>query len=102
MKITLSTNEVADRLNEVEAFGNEEDSYSLCYSMAEWLEQLEEDTGQEMELDPIAIRCEFSIIKLSHVADTYDIGDAHPLDYLNDNTLVIETAFDGWYIFQDF
>lgn len=102
MKITLSTYEVADRLNSVEAFGNTEDAYSLCCSMAEWLAQLEEDTGEEMELDPIAIRCEFSVIELSEVADTYDIDDQEPLDYLNDNTVVIETEFEGFYIIQEF
>ena len=102
MKITLSTNEVADRLNSVEAFGSDDDSYSLCRSMAEWLEQLEEDTGEEMELDTIAIRCEFSVIELSEVADTYDIDDQEPLEYLQHNTLVIGTEFEGFYIIQDF
>ena len=102
MKITLNTNEVADRLNSVEAFGNTDDAYSLCYSMAEWLGQLEEDTGEEIELDPVGIRCEFSVIELSEVADTYDIDDQEPLEYLQHNTLVIETAFDGFYIIQGF
>jgi len=102
MKITLSTYEVADRLNSVEAFGNTEDAYSLCCSMAEWLEQFEDDTGQEMELDPVAIRCEFLVIELSEVADTYDIDDQEPLEYLQHNTMVIDTEFEGFYIIQEF
>lgn len=102
MKISLSINEVADRLNNVEAFGNTGDAYSLCYSMAEWLEQLEEDTGEEMEFDPVGIRCEFSVIELSEVANTYDIEENDPLEFLQDNTMVISTEFEGFYIIQDF
>ena len=103
MKITLSTSEIAQRLMDVNAMGNEDGCYSLCYTMAEWLEELEYNTGEEMELEPIAIRCEFSPYTLEELQDMYTIpADADPLEWLNDHTIVIETDAANTYIIQNF
>jgi len=64
----LSTNQVADELMRVEAFG---DSYAACLSMAEYLEQIEDCTGEPMQLDPIGIRCEFWVDTLNGFAADY-------------------------------
>ena len=103
MKITLTTSEIAQRLMAVDAMGTTEERKSLCYTMAEWLEQLEEDTGEEMELDTIAIRCEFSAYTLEELQSIYTIpDDAEPLEWLNDHTIVIETDVADTYIIQNF
>lgn len=100
MKITLSTSEIVQQLMDVNAMGK---CYSLCYTMAEWLQEFEEDTGQEMELDPIAIRCEFSPYTLEELQEMYTIpDDSDPLEWLLDRTIVIETDIEDTYIIQEF
>ncbi len=57
MKTTLSTYEVA---NALKSDDNSNWSYAGALALAEWLEDLEQDTGEEIELDVVAIRCDFS------------------------------------------
>ena len=107
MKTTLNKSQAADMLIEFEAFGTSSDAYALCYAMVDWLEQYEEDTGEELELDPIAIRCEYRAITLDEVAAQYSgdfegMGDEDLLEYLQDNTIVIETDIKDTYIIQEF
>jgi len=107
MKTTLTQHEAADMLMKFEAFGTGEDAYSLCYSMAQYLEEYEEDTGEELELDPVAIRCEYRAIALDEVIEQYSgdfegMDDEDLLEYLRDNTTVIETGIENTYIIQEF
>ena len=57
MKTTLSTYAIAEAL-----YSDENAAWTRTGSLAlaEWLEELEDDTGEEMELDVVAIRCGFS------------------------------------------
>ena len=57
MKITLSTSQAADILLKD---SNANWSYAGARALAEYLEEYEESTGEEMELDVCAIRCDFS------------------------------------------
>lgn len=57
MKKTLTTYDIANALLSDE-FGGW--SYAGAYALAEYLEELEEDCGMEMELDVVALRCEYS------------------------------------------
>ena len=57
MKKTLSTYEIAEHLM---ADDNANWSRSGAFALAEYLEELETDCGDECELDIVAIRCEFS------------------------------------------
>ncbi len=57
MKQTLTTSEAADILY---ADKNANWSYPGAWALVEHLEVLEEDTGEEMEFDYVAIRCDFS------------------------------------------
>ena len=107
MKTTLSTTQATDLLMEVEAFGTCKDAYSLCYSMAQYLEEYEESTGVEIELDPVAIRCEYRAITLAEAVSDYQIpphfdDDEDVLEWLQDRTVVIETDFKNTYIIQEF
>jgi hypothetical protein len=57
MKTTLNTYQIADALkNDTCARW----SYNGSLALAEYLEEYEESTGEEMELDTCAIRCDFS------------------------------------------
>jgi hypothetical protein len=107
MKTTLTQHEAADMLMKFEAFGTGSDAYNLCYTMAQYLEQYEEDTGEELELDPIAIRCEYRAITLDEAVSDYQIlthlaDDADVLEWLNDCTQVIPTDIKDTYIIQEF
>jgi len=57
MKNTLSTYEIAQALIKDE---NANWSRAGAFALAEYLEECEESTGEELELDVIALRCDFS------------------------------------------
>lgn len=57
MKNTLTTYEIAQELLQDE---NAAWTRAGALALAEHLEQLEDDAGEEMELDIVAIRCDFS------------------------------------------
>lgn len=58
MKQTLTTQQIADALHAV--YDGSSFSRSGAYALAEYLEEYEQDTGEELELDPIAFACDFS------------------------------------------
>lgn len=57
MKMTLSTSHIASALRED---SNANWSGAGAWALAEYLEEYEESTGEELELDVVAIRCDFS------------------------------------------
>ena len=57
MKTTLSTSDIARALK---SDRNAAWTWDGAKALAEYLEEYEESTGEEMELDVCAIRCEFS------------------------------------------
>lgn len=89
------------------------DSFSrqgLCV-LFEYLEQYEEDCGEEIELDVIAICCDFSEDSWENIADNYriDLEDCEDEDekaevvrqYLEDEgTLVGDVS--GGFVYRDF
>jgi len=108
MKRTLSTYDVAGALM---ADKNAAWTRAGAYALAEHMEQLEQDLGEETELDVCAIRCEFSEFSNATLAAlAYDWqkdeeksdeeNETGALDYLTDHTSVIQ--FDGGLIIQDF
>lgn len=79
----------------------------------EYLEQYEQDSGQELELDVIAICCDFYEQDARSVNSEYDLElDLDDLDddeaaeavaeALNDHTSVVGTTSAGTVIFQAF
>lgn len=109
MKDTLSTSQIADRLI---ADTNAGWSWAGAKALAEYLEQLDEDMGEETEFDGVAIRCEYSeyesaIDAVSNYDDFEPDEDADDdekeeaaLEWLRYRTSVIE--FDGGVIIRDF
>jgi hypothetical protein len=110
MKKTLTTTQAASLLadDEYSSF-----SYHGALALAEYLEQLEQDTGEDMEFCNVAIRCDFTQYSSpqeaaedhgwepdSHVADDGQECDADALQWLQDRTSVIE--FEGGIIIAQF
>lgn len=109
MKRTMGINEIAQELIDDQDNGF---SRAGCYALAEYLEQLCEDLGEELEFDRVGIRCEYSEYEnLEELAAQYtvygldDIDDTEEREdfireWAQDNTTLIE--FDGGVIIQDF
>jgi hypothetical protein len=108
MKQTLSTSEAADLLV---ADTNAGWSYAGARALVEHLEATEKDTGEEIEFDRVAIRCDFSEYPNAREAaeecgfepdEDADSDDAEEaaLEWLRDRTTVI--SFDGGVIIQQF
>lgn len=110
MKQTLTTHQIADALHSDEYAGW---SWAGALALANYLEELEESTGEEMELDVVAIRCDFSEHEsLQAWAVDHFGGEAYALErlpdledetiseYINDHGTLIE--FDGGVIVSRF
>lgn len=113
MKITLTTSQAADLLN---ADTNANWSRSGAYALVEYLEELEEDTGETIKFDAVAIRCDYSEYEsalkaaleqgfepnpnLGEEAQSEEDKEADALAWLQDHTQVIE--FDGGVIIASF
>lgn len=67
------------------------------------LEEFEEDTGEEMELDVIAICCDFSEMTAEEVATSYSLDEHEDVaEFLNMNTWLIGETKEGTYVFRQF
>jgi hypothetical protein len=115
MKITLTEWQVSDELKKDENAGW---SHEGAKALASYLCQMDEDSGEDTELDVVAIRCDFSEYKSAvEAAENYSWefdGDAEEIDedeleeekeesalqFLQDRTQVIE--FDDGIIIAQF
>lgn len=113
MKATLTTSQAAAMLK---TDTNANWSQAGAHALIEHLEQMEEDTGTEIEFDAVAIRCDYSEYESAlQAANEYgyepnpNLGDdpqddddkeADALAWLQDQTQVIE--FEGGVIIQNF
>jgi len=111
MYTSLNTTQVTQELMRVEAMGRDTEAWDCCKALAEYLEEYEDSTGEALELDPIALRCEFSPYTYAEAEDNWciDTADAESieelramiLDYLQDNTTVIQVS-DNLLVIQEF
>jgi hypothetical protein len=116
MKITLNTYQIADELKRDTCARW---SYNGSLALAEYLEEYEDSTGEEMELDTCAIRCDFSeyasLLDWAHehfsnaleelgfdetAENDDDEIDAKIKEYIQDHGTLIE--FDGGVIVSSF
>ena len=80
----------------------EQFGYAALSSLFDYLEELESELGEEIELDVIALCCDYSVDTVEEIAANYsieaeegeDLRDA-VLDYLNNNTTVVDDDCDG-------
>ena len=102
MHQTLSTSEAVDILRADKYAGW---SAAGARALVEYLEELEEETGAAIEIDPVAIRCEYSEYTSAleaaqefgwnNTTDDTDeeAAEAAALDWLRDRTVAL--VFDG-------
>jgi hypothetical protein len=65
-------------------------SYEAIQSLWDYFEQYESDTGEELELDPVAFRCEFDeYSSLEDFHKEYDKEEYPTMKEIEDNTTVI-------------
>jgi hypothetical protein len=74
-------------------------SYEGLQVLFDWIEQQEQETGTEQELDVIALCCDFTESTYEEVMNDYNLADEEFLndedrpqaviDYLNDETIVV-------------
>jgi len=108
MKISLTTYQIAGYLMQDT---NARWSRSGAYALADYLQELEDSTGEELELDVVAIRCDFAEYPTAvEAAGEYgwapdetefdEANEAAALSWLGDRTSVI--TFDGGIIISQF
>ena len=97
MKNTINFNDFCDAWT---TYGrNSSFTYEGKQALFEWLEELEQDTGEEIELDIVALDCQFSEYEsLAEIQENYN--DIETMQDLYENTQVIE--FDGGIIISEF
>ena len=93
-------------------FGRKEDfSYEALNLLFDYFESYEEETGEEVELDVIAICCDYTEDTVADIARNYsiDLSDLDPedddyeeqcteavRDYLNENTQLVGETSTGF------
>ena len=108
MYITLSTEQAIDICMKHKVLG--EDQYVATRVLVEYFEMLEEEGVKDLGLDPVALRCAFTLYTLFECAEVWDINTSGVeeedrsefiLDYLQDRTTVIKVDADT-YIVEEF
>ena len=85
MKKTLSTRDIAEALRRD---SNAAWTYNGAVALAEYLEQFESNSGQEMELNVVAIRCDFSeYASLKDWAESYFGAGKVPEELHDDDSI---------------
>jgi hypothetical protein len=97
MKKTLTTYEIAHELLRDD---NAAWTRAGAFALAEHLEQIEEDTGEELELDVVAIRCDFTESESARdwIVDYYGkpLGESMKLAGIDLDGEEDEDEIDGW------
>jgi len=109
MKQSVNLNDFIDAFKRFDRNG--QFGYEALRIVFDYLENYEEETGQEIELDVISICCDFSAEDYTGIAANYSI-DLDGLDddeaknavieYLQDNTSYLGEAYDGNLVYQVF
>lgn len=103
MKITVTLSDFRDAFRACDR--QDQFSYEALDLLFDYFEELEDSTGQEIELDPIAICCDYSEDSPSDIARNYDDApsDADDVaDWLADRTSVIGTTKAGDIVYLQF
>ena len=110
MKTTVYENEFIKMFQDIRP-----NNFSLggLHRLYEGLTEFEEDTGEELELDVIAICCDFVEMTMNEVIENYgwvmdesrlDDDDAYQyvMDWLNNQTWVLGDTKSGTIVFRQF
>lgn len=89
-------------------------SYEAKRMIFDYIEDYEQDSGEHVELDVIAICCDFSELSLQEVLNSYNITDevltddneaellGEVTDYLSENTCLVGLTPQNTFVFQSF
>jgi len=88
-------------------------SYNGLEALFNHFEEIEQATGEEMELDVIAICCEYAESTAEEIASDYSIdlseaeGDEEEIEniveeYLNENTMLVAKLANGNFVYAQF
>jgi len=108
MKTTVSVYDFREAFRQA---GRENFTYEALGLLFDHFEGLEEDMGSEIELDVVAICCDYTEDDAVSIAGNYDIDIADMdkdeareavQDYLNNNTSVVGTTSNGSIVYADF
>ena len=78
-------------------------SYNGLTALYDYFEELEDDIGQTIEFDLVGIACEYSELTIDELRDNYFIDkDIDVIEYLQENTIVIEIENSDSVIIQDY
>lgn len=112
MKQTLNKDQFRFQMNQIRP---DNFSYEGQGVLFDYFEQLEDDLGEQIEFDPIAICCEYSEMTMEEIFDAYPevlelIDMDRPrestysivVDYLNDHGSYCGDTTQGTFIFQQF
>ena len=107
MKQTINSSQFHDAFHKI-GRGNQF-SYEALDVLFNYLEQFEEDTGEEIELDVIALCCEYSESDPLQIAKDYNFAlegeldiPQYVLDVLHDHTSVAGVCPNGNIVFAQF
>ena len=96
MITTVTRNSFIDEFN---AIRPDNFNYAGLNALYDYLEQYEEDTGEQIELDVIALCCDFcQYDSIEEACKAYDLADREALEY---ETIVIDCDDDS-VIIQNF
>jgi hypothetical protein len=96
MNIELSRDEAVDIMMKYDVLG--EGEHVATRALVEYLSAYEDESGEAMSLDPVALRCAFAVYTLSQAVAAWDIDtsgvDGHErgafiVEWLQERTTVI-------------
>jgi hypothetical protein len=103
MKTTVNFSDFCDAFHK--AGRNNNFSYNGKRALFDYLEEMEQSTGEELELDVIALCCEYDENHIDDIISSYDI-DVTDMDedekreavrdYLQHNTVLVGETSDGF------
>ena len=105
MKDTINKNQFINWFRSNEQYKNNF-SYEGLSALFDYLEEIEESTGEELEFDPVALCCEFSEYdSLEDLIDYYIVvlpSVVNDIEYFENRTTVIPIEETKGFIIQQF
>jgi hypothetical protein len=104
MKTTVNLHDFREAFRRMDRMTNF--SYEGLEVLFEGLEEYEEDTGEECELDVIALCCDFCEMTEQEIKDSYNVdleeSSKDMYDWLSNQTWVLGQTESGSYVFRQF
>jgi hypothetical protein len=68
----------------------------------DYLDELSDDCGQQIELDVISICCDYAEDKPEDIALFYSLDIDEVMDYLHENSIVVGQTAEGTIVYRQF